>query len=1169
VGVVASAGGLQALTELLAGLPESCPAAFLLVQHQRPENPELLAQVLGSSGRPVKTMSAGQRPEAGAIYLAPVGSLVEMAGGALQLSPPHPATHALSNLDHFLTSLARESGARCLAVMLSGSGSDGVQGLRAVQDAGGITVVQSEATARFPTMPLAAQESGAADLVLAPDRMGAELAELWEHAYLREGPACLPLPPQEREWLLELLAPHGEREIERFRPEVVQRAAARRMALRRAASAAEYLGLLQASHRERALLTHDLVAAPRAFFRPREGFLGLVRPLRELASGKLAGDGLRLWVPGCGSGEEAYSLAVLAAENLDQGPAGLRLEVFATDLSEEALEMARKGRYPHGSTAGVSPSLESRHFRRLDGHVEVEAGLRGLVEFSVHDLTRDPPPERLDVVCSYHRLPRLRGRDRRRVLERMHQSLNPGGLLLADRDLAAEDLEGLFEPVDTAGGLHRRLEERQRRASSRSKEGDRQREPREEDWEGKSAEDLREAAHALAAENRQLSRANRELEAANHGLRSSNHNLIAQNRELQTRAEELAAIKEDLENALQPMGLPLVIVDAHRRIKRFTSSARKIFYLVSSDLGRPLADIESRVGLPHLDEWMTTAMDQREVVEGEVTLLTEVYAVRVFPSLDHYGRIAGAVLLFMDKTELAQAEREQATIGAMARLFVASEDLDQFFAELPRVLASHLDAPYALVELYESRSEEMAVKGAAGLDSARIGMRYSLSGTLSGEVLETGDSRLIRDGGSGLGRRCPPLEGADLATVACAPIQVKGAVLGAITLADHRRRPDARRLLPVLEAVGINAGQGIERRRAQLTILEATAQALKESQDRYRNIVETANEGVWIVDRNGVTVFANFQMADLLGYGVEEMVGREIWGMLPASERDRARRRWRRRRQGVRELYDQGLLRKDGSLMWALVSATPLRDDHGEFAGSLAMVTDITLRKRAERELLEHRKRLQALTSELTRVEERERRRIASDLHDGVGHLLAACKMKVDMLLAGEEFDPGALEELLGVIDQAITTTRSLISDLSPPVLYEMGLEAALEWLSDRVHRLTGVTVSVEAQGGLSARLSNDTSIILFRAASELLNNVVKHSGASRARLVLRQEDGHLSLEVQDDGTGFNVSEVSSESFGIFSIRERMTALGGRLELDSQPERGTKALLLLPLENNE
>jgi signal transduction histidine kinase len=132
-----------------------------------------------------------------------------------------------------------------------------------------------------------------------------------------------------------------------------------------------------------------------------------------------------------------------------------------------------------------------------------------------------------------------------------------------------------------------------------------------------------------------------------------------------------------------------------------------------------------------------------------------------------------------------------------------------------------------------------------------------------------------------------------------------------------------------------------------------------------------------------------------------------------------------------------------------------------------------------------------------------------------------------------------------------------------------MGLEAALEWLSDRVHKLTGVTVSVEAQGGLSARLSNDTSIILFRAASELLNNVVKHSGASRARLVLRQEDGHLSLEVQDDGTGFNVSEVSSESFGIFSIRERMTALGGRLELDSQPERGTKALLLLPLENNE
>jgi PAS domain S-box-containing protein len=1162
VGVVASAGGLRALSQLLAGLPADCPASFLVVQHHRPDRSSLLSEMLrDSSGLAVHDMRGGQTPLPGAVYVAPAGVQPELAQGVFSLAAAEPDAGPAPSLDRFLASLAREAGPRAVAVMLSGNGTDGVLGLRTVQDAGGVTLVQSEATCHFAGMPQAAQEAGAADLVLAPEQMGRELAALWEHSYLRQGPESLPLSAEEREWLLELLAPHGEREVQRFRPELVQRRTARRLALRRAANAAEYLGLLQASQRERSLLTHDLATAPRAFFQPREGFLGLVQPLRELVARKLAGGELRMWVPGCGSGEEAYSLALLAQENLDYAPGGLTVRTFATDLAEDALLPARRGRFPLGEAAALSPFLETRYFRRLDGHLEVGERLRSQVHFSVHDLTRDPPPSRLDVVCSHHRLPRLRSRDRREVLERIHQSLEPGGILFVDPELPPEELAGLFQPLDPAWGLHRRPGEAEAAARPPAPAVE---EP-DAELEGRSPEELRALARKLAGRNRELVEANRELEVANQSLLDSNRRMATLNQELQVRGDELAAVKEDLENVLQPMGLPLVIVDTQLRIKRFTSSARKIFYLVSSDVGRPLAEVGSRVELPQLREWLHTALERREVVEGEVATGSEVYAVRVFPSVDHYGRTAGAVLIFMDKTELAQAERGQATIGAVARLFMASEDLEQFFAELPRVLASHLEAPYVLVELYQSRSEEMVLKGSAGLSPDQAGRRYRLAGTLAGRVVDTGEAQLV-EGGPDPALLSPPLEGHRLATIASAPIQVKGAVLGAITLADHRSRPDAGRLLPVLEAVGINAGQGIERRRAQLTILEATAQALKESQDRYRNIVETANEGIWIVDRHGVTVFANSQMADLLGFAVEEMVGREMWQHLPPEQRDRARRRWRRRRQGVRELYDQRMVRKDGSRMWALISATPLRDESGEFAGSLAMVTDITLRKRAERQLLEHRKRLQVLTSELTRVEERERRRIASDLHDGVGHLLAACKMKVDMILAAEEFDPEALEDLLGVIDQAIATTRSLISDLSPPVLYEMGLESALEWLSDRVEGLTGVKVSVEAAQGLSAELSNDTKIVLFRAASELVNNVVKHSGATRARLVLQREDGHLCLAVEDNGKGFKVPEVSTESFGIFSIRERMSALGGRLELESQPEQGTRATLVLPLD---
>ena len=513
-----------------------------------------------------------------------------------------------------------------------------------------------------------------------------------------------------------------------------------------------------------------------------------------------------------------------------------------------------------------------------------------------------------------------------------------------------------------------------------------------------------------------------------------------------------------------------------------------------------------------------------------------------------------------------QTQREGISIGYLAQLFMAYDDLDDFYRELPKMLSQRLNFPYALLELFDGEHEEAVLVGAFGLNKAQGSQpRHALPGSVAGWVIQSGRTYIQAGGDTQPQADSPPLRGLVVETLVAAPLRVKDAVLGVITLADPRRHEVTGHLVEALELVGIEAGLGIERRRAQQTVMEATTEALRESFERYRKIVDTANEGIWIVNQQLRTEFANPQMAHMMGYKPEEIRGKSAFNFVPLADRKEALHKWRRTQEGLQESSDWRLLRKDGSHLWAQVSTSPFYDDEGRFSGALGMVADISHRKQAEQELLDHRQKLRALASELTMVEERERRRIASDLHDGVGHSLAACKLRLDMLKEAAPEQRGMIDGILEVLDQTITTTRSLISDLSPPVLHEMGLATALEWLADRFSRISGIEVSAQVEPPAD-RLSEETEIILFRAAAELLTNVVKHSGAKKARVSLRNEAGKLSLVVEDDGKGFEPEKIKVDSFGLFSIRERLSYLGGRLAIDSQSGRGTRAALSVEAE---
>ncbi len=648
-------------------------------------------------------------------------------------------------------------------------------------------------------------------------------------------------------------------------------------------------------------------------------------------------------------------------------------------------------------------------------------------------------------------------------------------------------------------------------------------------------------------------------------LADARNQLDEARRELHGRKYDLSGISRDLEILLKLTEQPVVIVDDQLRIKHFNSGARKIFYLASEDPQCDITGVDTRIPLPDLGSSLKLAISTHQTLEEEIRTGGEIYAMRIFPYLDEQGGPMGALLMFVEKTGLIQAERERTSIGYIAQLFMAYDDLDDFYRELPKVLSQRLNFPCALLELFDGEHEETVLVGSCGLDQIdKPAPRHALPNSVAGWVIQSGRTYIHGCGDAKPQPACLPLCGLPVETMVAVPLRVKDAVLGVITLADHRKREVTDHLVDTLEVVGINAGLGIERRRSQQTVMEATTDALRESLDRYRKIVFTANEGIWIVNQQLRTEFANPQMAHMLGYQPEEIRGRSAFHFIPLADRKEALRKWRRTHQGLQESSDWRLLRKDGSHLWAQVSTAPLYDDEDRFSGALGMVADISHRKQTEQELLDHRQKLRALASELTMVEERERRRIASDLHDGVGHSLAACKLRLDMLLESAPDKQKMIDGILEVLDQAITTTRSLISDLSPPVLQEMGLATALEWLAERVSQMSGLAVSAQVEPP-AASLSEETEVILFRAASELLTNVVKHSGAKKAQVSLHNDAGKLWLVVEDDGKGFEPGQIKIDSFGLFSIRERLSFLGGNLEIDSGADHGTRASLTVEL----
>jgi PAS domain S-box-containing protein len=348
-------------------------------------------------------------------------------------------------------------------------------------------------------------------------------------------------------------------------------------------------------------------------------------------------------------------------------------------------------------------------------------------------------------------------------------------------------------------------------------------------------------------------------------------------------------------------------------------------------------------------------------------------------------------------------------------------------------------------------------------------------------------------------------------------------------------------------------------------------EALRKSEEHHRTLIETMNEGLSMVDKDGIITFVNDQFCSMTGYAKDELIGSYEKTLLDKENQKIFRRHWSRRKKGDASPYEITLTKKQGGKLHAYISPKPLFDDSGDFSGSFGIFTDITERKQAEEKLYHYQEQLRSLASELSLVEERQRRCIATELNDYISQALYYCKNKLEMLKETKTIQDcsTSTDEIVNLIEQIIQYTKSLTFQLGTPILYEEGLEAALKWLGYQFQKQVGLIFHFEDD--LKPKpLADETIILLYQAVRELLINVTRHAKAKNARVSIERDYKHVHIQVEDDGIGFDTTKINpykteTSGFGLFSIHERLKFLGGEFKLISKPGVGTRASLIVPM----
>ena len=450
VGIGASAGGLEALQEFFNHLPPDTGAAFVLVQHLSPDFKSLMYEILARhTSMPIERLTERASLQPNRLFLAPPRSNVRVAGNQLIVESEEPAL-LYRPIDQFFESMAAAQPENCVAIVLSGTGSDGAAGVTQVKRAGGVVLVQDPRTAQFDGMPNAAIATGTSDAVLAPAAMAGRLTTLLSAPLASASRAGQPgLTPAQVDRVRDLLREQGGIDLTHYRPGTIQRRIQRRIEQSRLGTADDYMALLAGDPDEVQALARDCLIHVTQFFRNKEAWDALsVLLRRRFVQDHDRAEPFRVWVAGCSTGQEAYSIAACIEQILRDTGSALTYKIFATDLEEESVQTASAGRYPETAAAEMPAALAELLFRRHDGQLVVNTNVRNNIVFAKHDVLRDPPFPRADLICCRNLMIYLEPAAQERALMRFHFALRPNGLLLLGAGESVDALADQFNIID-------------------------------------------------------------------------------------------------------------------------------------------------------------------------------------------------------------------------------------------------------------------------------------------------------------------------------------------------------------------------------------------------------------------------------------------------------------------------------------------------------------------------------------------------------------------------------------------------------------------------------------------------------------------------------------------------------------------------------------------------
>ncbi|MEW6369499.1 MAG: CheR family methyltransferase [Pseudomonadota bacterium] len=1201
VGIGASAGGLPALIQLFENMPAANDMAFVVILHLSPKHPSSAAEILQRATRmPVVQVTSKVQIERNHVYVIAPNQHMSMMDGLLLVDELERPRGKHIAIDMFFRTLAEVHRERAVAIVLSGTGADGAVGLTRVKEQGGVTLVQAPLDAEHDGMPMAAMRTGAVDFVLPVVEMPQKLVELWNNARTIQMP-----PPGDGEApiahvttaedtasaedalhdIISRLLSHTGHDFRHYKRATVLRRIERRLQVRGVQSLPAYRDLLESDPTENKLLLDDMLIGVTNFFRDREAFEALEREiLPELFKDKGPTDEVRAWVAACATGEEAYSMAMLMADQAALMEHPPQYQVFASDIDDRAIDSARGGNYPASIITDVVPSRLRQYFNKEDDRYRIRKSLRDRILFASHNLLRDPPFSRLDLISCRNLLIYLNRDVQVRLLQTFHFALKPGGYLFLGSSESAESVSDYFIPVDKKNRIYRA------RGGGRPLH-----------YQAPTAAvfgaRLPEVSRVKLAGKRQFSYAELHQRAlAQYAPPSA---VIDREGNIVHMSEEagrfLRMAGGEPSRSLLALVLPELRLELRSAMYQATQSetsveCRPIELAEHKDLGtvamtvRPFRDEEAET------DFLLVVFDRYEQAQEK--------ALPPRPNGSHDVVLAQLEAELQRKREQLQETIESAEIST-EELRASNEELQAINEELRS----------ATEELETSKEELQSVNEELVTVNYELKVKVEETGKanddLNNLIASTDIATIFVDSGLRIKRFTP--RAADLFSIIASDVgrslldlthkldydQLAGdvsATFDTLRLVEREvRSNDGRcyivRLLPYRTNEDRIEG-------AVMTFFDITARRQAEeqaraSEARMRMVAESANDyAIITMDEEGRATSWNKGAEQLFGYTEQEMLGHTLDLLFVPEDRDAGvpLDELRRARTEGRAEDERWHLRKDGSRFFCSGVTTPLAN--GDMQGYAKIARDVTSRERQEQAVRSNAENAVALKDEFLAVMAHELRHPLNMININVELLARMPELRHSpTFLRAASIIRNSVMSQAKIIDDLMDMSRVRTGKLSltmAPVLPEMVVRGMVEVMrADPAAQDIAIEMSGEAEG---LYVMGD-AVRLEQVLMNLLSNALKFTPkGGRIEVHLGRENSQVRIDVSDNGQGIapsflpHVFDMYGQSvsvttrtksglgIGLALVRELVCLHGGRVEAFSEGiGKGARFSVWLPL----